>query len=337
VCTLKTIVFDHFKELSSKTNGPEFKTYDAFPPVVTTKANFDDLLVPADHPSRSYSDTFYVTSDIILRPHTSAHQTQLLRQGDMAFLVAGDCYRRDEIDASHYPIFHQMEGVKVFDPKDLSSDPAVAEKQVMDDLKASLEGVATKLFGQRNMRWIDAYFPFTHPSAELEVEYNGKWLEVLGCGKIHHKIMENVGLGDRQGWAFGIGLERLAMALFDVPDIRLFWSDDPRFLNQFQAGKITKFVPFSKYPMTSRDVSFWYDPEKFHDNDFFAIVREAAGDCVENVQKVEEFVHPKTKRCSKLFRINYRSLERTLQTEEVNVWQENVRRVLSQQPGIELR
>ncbi len=207
----------------------------------------------------------------------------------------------------------------------------------MEDLKTTLEGVASSLFGKAPMRWIDAYFPFTHPSAELEVQYNGKWLEVLGCGKIHTKIMDNVGLGDQAGWAFGVGLDRLAMVLFDVPDIRLFWSKDPRFLNQFNEGSITKYQPISKYPVSARDVSFWYDPNAFHDNDFFELVRETAGDCVENVEKKSEFVHPKTGRHSKLFRINYRSLERTLTNEEVNAWQENVRTTLASQPGIELR
>lgn len=304
---------------------------------MTTKQNFDDLLVPADHPSRSLSDTFYLDADHILRPHTSAHQTHLLREGKRAFLVAGDCFRRDEIDSSHYPVFHQMEGVRVWKNTDLPSDPAEAEAFIMKELQTTLEGVARTLFGDVNMRWIDAYFPFTHPSMELEVEFEGKWLEVLGCGKIHKDILSGVNLSDHQGWAFGLGLDRLAMVLFQVPDIRLFWSTDERFLNQFQAGKINTFVPFSKYPPSYRDVSFWYDETNFHDNDLFAEIREFAGDCVENVELKDEFVHPKTGRNSKMFRITYRSLERTLSTEEVNEWQEKVRQNLALKPGFELR
>jgi phenylalanyl-tRNA synthetase alpha chain len=208
----------------------------------------------------------------------------------------------------------------------------------MEDLKQSLEGVARALFGaEAQTRWVDAYFPFTHPSMELEVLFNDKWLEVLGCGAVHPEIMANVGLDHTRGWAFGMGLDRLAMVLFGVPDIRLFWSTDPRFISQFKAGTITTFQPFSKYPGTARDVSFWYDEAVFHDNDFFSVVRESAGDCIESVELVDAFTHPKSGRTSKMFRINYRSLERTLTTEEVNEWQENVRNVLSKLPSIELR
>ncbi len=126
ICTIKNIIFDHFSKnhKDAAANAPLFHTYDNFSPIVTVKQNFDDLLSPPDHPSRSLSDTFYVDHGHVLRPHTSAHQTHLLREGKRAFLVAGDCYRRDEIDASHYPVFHQMEGVKVFDPKALPEDPA---------------------------------------------------------------------------------------------------------------------------------------------------------------------------------------------------------------------
>lgn len=146
-------------------------------------------------------------------------------------------YRRDEIDVTHFPVFHQMEGVRVFDAEELAvlsrnlaADPVQA---VGADLKAALSGLARRLFGdQVEMRWVDAYFPFTEPSWELEVQMDGKWLEVLGCGVIHRSIISNCfpvnNSADTQshvhGWAFGLGLERLAMRLFDIPDIRLFWS-----------------------------------------------------------------------------------------------------------------
>lgn len=338
ICTIKHIIFDHFNtHYRDNNNQPIFKQYDNFYPEVTTKANFDELLTPADHPSRSISDTFYRTPELVLRPHTSAHQTQLLRQGDNAFLVAGDCYRRDEIDASHYPVFHQMEGVRVFRKDELPEDPDEQIKFITNDLKQALEGVARRLFGDTEMRWIDAYFPFTNPSFELEVLYNGKWLECLGCGMTQHKIMSVSGREGEQAWAFGLGLDRLAMVLFEVPDIRLFWSQDPRFQDQFKQGEITKFQPFSKYPATFRDMSFWYDPDQFHDNDFFAVARECAADCVENVELMDSFVHPKSGRHSKMFRVHYRSLERTLTTEEVNDWQESLRKIIGDIPSVELR
>lgn len=107
------------------------------------------------------------------------------------------------------------------------------------------------------MRWNSDYFPFTEPSFELEIFFNNKWLEVLGCGVIHQQVMRNSNRPEKYGWAFGLGLERLAMVLFSIPDIRLFWSQDERFIRQFQAGQMIKFKSFSKYPPATRDISYW--------------------------------------------------------------------------------
>lgn len=108
----------------------------------------------------------------------------------------------------------------------------------MNDLKEGLEGMVKELFGQDTpQRWVDAYFPFTNPSLELEVYYDNEWMEVLGCGVIQQAILEKANRGHDVGWAFGLGLERLAMVLFKIPDIRLFWSTDERFLNQFKEVK----------------------------------------------------------------------------------------------------
>eukprot|EP00467_Chlorarachnion_reptans_P008976 CAMPEP_0114509970 /NCGR_PEP_ID=MMETSP0109-20121206/13515_1 /TAXON_ID=29199 /ORGANISM="Chlorarachnion reptans, Strain CCCM449" /LENGTH=444 /DNA_ID=CAMNT_0001689201 /DNA_START=241 /DNA_END=1575 /DNA_ORIENTATION=+ len=319
---IKKKIEEYFKSLDSKSG---FKTFDNLPPYVSTQACFDDVLVPPDHVSRKISDTFYKDPSTVLRTHTSAHQTELLRKGETAFLVTGDCFRRDEIDASHYPVFHQMEGVKVFDPKEV---PDLTNQMVVDDLKKTLEGMVKVIFGDVEMRWVDAYFPFTHDSMELEVFFNGDWLEVLGCGVMQEKILESSGLGPGKGdhiaWAFGMGLERLAMVLFEIPDIRLFWSKDERFLSQFTEGTITKFKPFSKYPPCYKDVSFWV-PEKFEENDIFAMVRDEAGDLVEGVELIDQFTHPKTSRESRCYRINYRSMERSLTNEEVDEIQSRVR------------
>lgn len=223
-----------------------FQIHDNFMPIVSTDDNFDSLLIKKDHVSRSKSDTYYVDNDTVLRTHTSAHQLALLQdrsnEGCHAFLCTGDVYRRDEIDRSHYPIFHQMEGVMMF-----QADKSVDEVTVEMDLKDALEGMTKVLFGDVEMRWVDAYFPFTNPSAELEIYFEGEWLEVLGCGVIEKDIVKAAGRGDQPGWAFGLGLERLAMVLFSIPDIRLFWSTDSRFHEQFTSGDIIKFQPYSKF------------------------------------------------------------------------------------------
>ena len=335
---IKDRIEGYFRERAA-TTGVAVECFDDLFPVVPIVNNFDDLLIPPDHVSRSPIDTYYVDDQKVLRTHTSAHQSTMLGKGLEAFLVTGDVYRRDEIDRTHYPVFHQMEGVRVF-PGLLEACGSREEgvKQVEKDLKEALEGMVMKLFGDVERRWVDTYFPFTDPSFELEIFYNDEWLEVLGCGVMQQDIVRRAGKGETLGWAFGLGLERLAMVLFQIPDIRLFWSTDKRFTEQFQAGKITKFSPFSKYPPCYKDVSFWVDQTAgFNNNDFFEIVRGIGGDLVESVLLVDEFVHPKTGRASKCFRVNYRSMERSLTNEEVDLLQEEVRTQMSDQLKVELR
>lgn len=318
--------------------GPQFRAVDHLSPFVSVEHNFDLLRIPPDHVSRSYSDTYYLDKKTCLRTHTSAHQIELLKKHNQ-FLVTGDVYRRDEIDRSHYPIFHQMEGVKVFDSngselRSLSSSAQI--DFIQQDLKTGLEGLARHLFGPTEMRWVDAYFPFTHPSMELEIYFQDQWLEVLGCGVIHPDIMTNASRPTEQGWAFGLGLERLAMVLFDIPDIRLFWSNDERFLQQFRSGNIVKFQPYSKFPPCLKDMSFWLSDD-FHVNDLNELVRGVAGDLVEQVELIDNFVHPKTKRASHCYRISYRSMDRSLTNEEIDALQEEVRQRTAKELGVELR
>jgi phenylalanyl-tRNA synthetase alpha chain len=328
-----------------------------------------------------------VDADRLLRCHMTAHQTSLLRAGHRAFLMIGDVYRRDTVDATHAPVFHQVDGVRVWRAQELPEreraalargDRGPAEALVVADLRAALEGLARRLFGAgAQLRWVDAHFPFTHPSLELEVLWEGEWLELLGCGVIRSAILDaSCGGEGAIGWAFGLGLERLAMVLHGIPDIRLFWSSDPRFLKQFSgervaaeaaAGRYVKFEPFSRHPACFKDLAFWVpagmavvseadadaqglmaggSPSAagagsaaapvFHENDLHAAVREAAGQLVESVQRVDKFVHPKTGRTSLCFRVNYRAPDRTLTNEEVNAVMERVRGAVKAL-GVELR
>lgn len=202
------------------------------------------------------------------------------------------------------------------------------------------------------VRWIEAYFPFTSPSWELEIFWQGDWLEVLGSGVVQKDLFINADVPDQVGWAFGIGLERIAMLLFEIPDIRLFWSTDKRFMSQFEGvsenlDKLKRFVPYSKYPACYKDVSFWLRSSSssaggalgasFHENDVMEIVRDIGGDCVEDVAVFDEFTHPKTGRKSMAYRINYRSLERTLTNEEANEYHELIKKALVEKLGVELR
>ncbi|KAI9895214.1 hypothetical protein PsorP6_018902 [Peronosclerospora sorghi] len=314
---IKTKIECYFDKLHRTEGAPVFNVFDELDPVVTTYDCFDSMLVPQDHVSRQNTDTYYVDRNRVLRAHTSAHEVALMKKGFTSFLVSGDVYRRDEIDASHYPVFHQMEGVRIFTELGTTMSREEIVVHVQEELKNTLQGVVKELFGNVEMRWVEAYFPFTHPSLELEIYFNGDWLEVLGCGVLQQEIVRSTGLGEKVGWAFGLGLERLAMVLFDIPDIRLFWSKDKRFLSQFKDGEITKFKPYSKYPACFKDVSFWHDDE-FHENNMCEVVRDTAGDMVEQVAVVDEFIHPKTKRKSKCYRITYRHMDRNLTNSEVD-------------------
>jgi len=346
---IKEKIEGYFNKLDG---GNTFKIVDDLDPLVNAQECFDDLLIPTDHPGRKPSDTYYVTrdggrevsssKDTLLRTHTSAHQSTLMREGNERFLCTGDVYRRDEIDASHFPVFHQMEGVKLFDPELVGGAMTKEEwlasdgcKLVAEDLKKTLEGLVDELFGPVEKQWRDDYFPFTEPSFELDIYYNGDWMEVLGCGVIHSGVLDNVGKSDRHGWAFGLGLERLAMVLFTIPDIRLFWTQDERFTKQFKAGEITTFQPYSKYPECKKDIAFWI-PDDFEPNDFFEIGREVCGELVESMELIDEFTNPKKGKTSHCYRINYRSMDRSLTNEEVNAMQERLRERATDL-GVELR
>lgn len=185
-------------------------------------------------------------------------------------------------------------------------------------------------------------FPFTEPSWELEVRYRDKWLEILGCGIMRQEILYNAGASDRIGWAFGLGLERLAMCLYQIPDIRLFWSQDSGFLNQFKVSSVDENViykPISVHPQCNNDISFWLPSNgvEYASNDFYDLVRSLGGDVIEQVTLVDEFKHPKNGKTSHCYRITYRHMEKTLTQEEVNVIHGNIAKAASEQLGVQIR
>jgi len=354
---IRNKIFDFFENdkistLRSKLpHEHKFTIKDDFHPIVSKKENFYDLLVTDDNDTISPKNTYYHDEQNVLRTHMTAHDVQMIKSGLKSFITLGDVYRRDSIDATHYPIFHQIDGVRVFEYEQLAEhakkvhniDPqnlteSVLNDIVRDELKFILENLNKHIFGEVKFRWVDAYFPFTKPSYELEIFFNNDWLEVLGCGLLRTKILENTGLDPKKNvaWAFGIGLERLAMKLFDVKDIRLFWTKDSRFLNQFSDGKIRKFKPYSKYPPCYKDITFFI-PETFCENDLLEIIRNVTGDLVEDVKCIDTFTNPKTNKTSKCFRILYRHMDKTLTNEEINVFQVQIRELAQKHLNLELR
>ncbi|AYV84688.1 MAG: hypothetical protein Hyperionvirus34_12 [Hyperionvirus sp.] len=318
ICIVKNTMMSYFQSAFNAENvapttaaagaSEHFVIFDDINPVVSTKNNFDLLLIAPDHPSRSKSDTYYVTEETVLRTHTSAHQNELLALGHRSFIVTGDVYRKDQVDKFHFPIFHQMEGVKIIP----GSDIKIAELE----LKKVLAGMASKLFPGKESRFNPDYFPFTEPSFELEVKFGEKWVEVLGCGVIHREILDRHGIKDN-GFAFGIGLERIAMILFAIPDIRMFWTDDLRFLSQFKNGEFKEFKQYRILEPLDRDITMWLatadvvkspttDDFKWTKlNDFYELVREICGENVENVELRERYHNKKADKYSHCFRIKF--------------------------------
>ena len=207
------------------------------PQIETDFYNFEALNIPRDHPARDMQDTFYLSPETLLRTHTSPVQIRTMRaqKPPVRIIVPGVVYRRDA-DITHSPMFHQVEGL------------AVDTRVTMADLKGTLDLFARELFGARSkIRFRPSFFPFTEPSAEVDVlcflcggdgcrvcKQSG-WLEILGSGMVHPQVLRNVGYDPEAvtGWAFGMGIERIAMLKYGVDDIRLFFENDLRFLKQF--------------------------------------------------------------------------------------------------------
>lgn len=200
--------------------------------------NFEALNMPKDHPARDTQDTFYVSDNVVLRTQTSPMQVRVMekQKPPIRIIAPGRVYRSDAVDATHSPLFHQIEGLVV--------DKGIT----MADLKGTLEIFVKRLYGEDSVvRFRPHHFPFTEPSAELDCmcfNCHGEgcrlckgegWIEILGCGMVHPKVLSNCGIDPEvySGFAFGMGLERLSMRRFNIDDMRLLYENDLRFLNQF--------------------------------------------------------------------------------------------------------
>lgn len=209
------------------------------PEVDTVKYVFDDLNSPEDHPARSTSDTFYINDKVLLRPHTSSMQIRVMNEGKLPIKMvsAGRVFRNDEVDATHSPMFHQLECL------------VVDENVSMANLKATLETFIKEMFGdEMKLRYRPHHFPFTEPSLEVDVTCptckgegcpacgNTGWsMELLGGGMVHPNVLEACGIDSEKytGFAFGLGVDRIAMVKYGLDDIRLLYDNDKRFIEQF--------------------------------------------------------------------------------------------------------
>ncbi len=229
-----TIVLDELKEIVV---GMGFEIATG-PEVELDYYNFEALNIPKDHPSRDTQDTFYISDNVLLRTQTSPMQIRTMekKKPPIRIIAPGRVYRSDAVDATHSPLFHQVEGLVV--------DKGIT----MADLKGTLEVFVKRLYGDSTIvRFRPHHFPFTEPSAELDVQCfhcHGEgcslckgegWIEILGCGMVHPQVLLNCGIDPEEysGFAFGLGLERMVMMRYGIDDLRLFYDNDVRFLKQF--------------------------------------------------------------------------------------------------------
>jgi phenylalanyl-tRNA synthetase alpha chain len=196
------------------------------PQVETDYYNFEALNIPADHPARDMQDTFFLADGRLLRTHTSPVQIRYMETHEPPIRVVapGRVYRRDSVDATHSAVFHQVELL------------AIEEGLTFTDLKGTIKEFLRQIFGEElPIKFRASYFPFTEPSAEVDVQWKGKWLEVMGCGMVDPNVMKAVGYDPERytGFAAGFGVERFAMVLHQIDDIRRCYNSDIRFLKQF--------------------------------------------------------------------------------------------------------
>ena len=212
------------EEIAAILNALGFEQKDG-PNIEDDYHNFTALNIPETHPARQMHDTFYFDATRVLRTHTSPVQIRTMEQGKPPFRIfsMGRTYRSDS-DMTHTPMFHQVEALYV-------------DKNVnMANLKWMINEFIKSFFGERKMRLRPSYFPFTEPSAEVDIEWeNGKWLEIMGAGMVHPNVLKNVGIDPNEysGFAFGAGIERMAMLKYNIPDLRQFFESDMRWLKHY--------------------------------------------------------------------------------------------------------
>lgn len=322
-----------------------FEDFDVIeiPEVVSVRDNFDLLNAAIDHPSRKETDTYYLSKDYVLRTQTTVMwpfylqreegRKKLEKKGEIGLLCYGKVFRKDEIDRNHFPVFHQIDGLYIC--KKEKNNIGILELQKI------LTAITKAIYGDSvEFRFLEDTFPFTHPSTQIEIQRGDKWLEIVGAGVVHDQVLSNLGIDNSvyNGWAFGFGLERIAMAKMNISDIRIFWSDDLRITSQFK-NIDSQYKEISKFPMTYRDISFIVD-KNASVNNYYEIIRDCAENLVEQVDLSDKYIDEQkfgSDKVSYTFRIVYRSPERTLTNEEVNQIQDKIIEKTKEELGAVIR
>lgn len=325
-------------------NLPVWADFDVIeiPKIVTVEDDFDLLNTPKEHPSRRDSDTYYLDQTHILRTQMTVMWPyyfrdeevleRLKRDGGVGSLSPGIVWRKDEIDRKHYPAFHQTDFLYV-----CRKDKRIITLKDLQDIQAD---AIKAIFGDIEFRFLVDSFPFTDPSTQAEINWNGDWIEITGAGLVHSNCLRNFGLDPEvyNGYAGTFGLDRVAMIKMEILDIRILWSNDPRITSQFKDIN-SKFTEVSKFPATLRDISFIIN-KNINLNNYYEIVRDYANNLIEEVKLLDEYENEEKfgqDKKSYTFRIIYRSSERTLTNEEINKIQEEIRKKTKQELKAVLR
>lgn len=319
----------------------EFKNLNV-PEIIPYDISFDLFNFPSDHPARNPSDTYFIDENHVLRTHTTVMwyyhlnlpevKSRIKKGEPVGALSYGKVYRKDEIDRQHMNVFHQMDGWYLCRKED--------HIITIKDLQEVLIEIARAIFGKDiKYRFNADEFPYTDPSIEMEIKISKRWIEVLGAGVVRRIVLKNLGVNPEEynGWAFGFGLERLAIASMNLPDIRLLWSQDERVKKQLKLGN--KYKEVSKFPPITRDISFIVD-KNFIPNDYFDLIRDLGGNLVEQVELLDKYENTEKfspDKVSYTYRIVYRSNDRTLLNSEVDEIQNRIYTETAKQFNAELR
>ena len=344
---VKQKVYDHFQRNHVDENGKLlFPTFDHFSPI-TPEQSFDHLLIPLGHFNKSNAEVYYLNKDTILRDVSSVHLSDLIAEGYDRFLCTGDVYRHMAYNPIHATVFHQMDMQRLFTKEELytgnrsgnifeagarTSKEADLEGQVvhtrdavkllMLDMRQTIEAVLEDLLGVGvKCRWKHYYCQFARPCNALFVMHQGEWLEILVGGVLRQEIVDKAGAMDKIGWNCRLGLDRLAMVLYNIPDIRLL---------QLKNNDITKILtsldPNSSTGRFDREFAFLIpsdmDIVKFQYH-FYELVRIAAEDSVQEVELVDQF--PKTGMVAQRYRIAYHSWVKSLSESDVNCYHDLIK------------
>ncbi len=332
-------------DLTKKENSPvkiindkimELPTWANFdiveiPKIVTVEDDFDLLNTPANHLSRRETDTYYLNTDHILRTQMTVMWPyyfrdkevleRLKKDGEVGSLSPGIVFRKDEIDRKHFPAFHQTDFLYV-----CRRDKRIITLKELQNVQAE---TVKAIFGDIEFRFLVDTFPFTDPSTQVEIKWGENWIEITGAGLVHPQCLRNFGLDPEvyNGWAGTFGLDRVAMIKMEIPDIRILWSDNPRITSQFKDIN-SKYKEVGHYPEITRDISFIVD-KSVSLNNYYEIIRDFANDLIEEIKLLDTYENEEKfgkDKISYTFRIVYRSPERTLTSEEVNVIQDKIRK-----------